>query len=132
MEKVRNFLEKNVQWVVLGLSGIVFLLMVWMYVVQAPVKVAINGKEVTPGEIDALTAAGPVANYKQLVARSKAPEIPPVNFVDPFRKKIDPTEAAAPPLPAYAFKRTLPANEAQPSRHRARANATRAVPHAGS
>src|SRR5215212_10091627 len=108
MEKVVNFLEKNVQWVVLGLSGAVFLLMVWMYVVKAPVTVTVAGKEVTPGEIDALTAAGPVADYKRKVAGAHAPEIPPVNFVDPFQKKIDPPEASAPVLPVYVFKRTLP------------------------
>ena len=41
MQKVVDFLEKNVQWLVLGFAGVVFMLMVWMYVVQAPVTVEV-------------------------------------------------------------------------------------------
>jgi hypothetical protein len=43
MEKVVNFLEKNVQWLALGLSGAVFLLMVWVYVDNSPVTVQVAG-----------------------------------------------------------------------------------------
>jgi len=51
MQKVVDFLEKNVQWVALGLSGVVFLLMVWIYVVKSPVTVTVAGKELTPGDV---------------------------------------------------------------------------------
>jgi hypothetical protein len=92
MEKVVNFLEKNVQWVALGLSGLVFLLMVWIYVVKSPVTVTVAGKELTPGDIDAATFNGPVQEYKQKIAKSTPPTVESVNFVDPFKKKIDTNE----------------------------------------
>ena len=86
MEKVTAFLEKNVQWLVLGLAGVVFLLMTWMYVVQAPVKVPVAGKELTPGEIDAATVSGPVNDYKRKkdAATNNLPNIKQVQFIEPF------------------------------------------------
>src|SRR2546423_14342566 len=69
MQKVVDFLEKNVQWLVLGVAGVVFLLMVWIYVLKAPVTVhAGSNKEVMPGDIDKETVNGPVAKFKQLTA----------------------------------------------------------------
>ena len=52
MQKVLDFLEKNVQWLVLGMAGVVFLLMVWMYVLSAPVTVEAGGQKLAPGEIE--------------------------------------------------------------------------------
>src|SRR5687768_11913558 len=108
MEKVVNFLEKNVQWLVLGLSGAVFLLMVWMYVVQSPVTVAVDNKDLTPGEIDEATFNGPVQAYKRKVQESVPPAIGDVNFIDPFKRKIDPSEKPVDLLPLAMVKRTLP------------------------
>ena len=56
MQKVVDFLENNVQWLVLGLGGLVFLLMVYWYVIQPPVAVEVSGQKLLPGEVDALSA----------------------------------------------------------------------------
>src|SRR5688500_3252478 len=73
MQKVTDFLERNVQWLVLGLAGIVRLLMVWMFVLQPPVTGEADGKKLTPGEIDAATARGPVQQFRQKIASGGEP-----------------------------------------------------------
>jgi hypothetical protein len=75
MQKVVDFLEKNVQWLVLGLGGLVFLLMVYIYVIRPPVTVQVAGQEVLPGQIDAITAEKPVRDFKQALASDAAKTI---------------------------------------------------------
>src|SRR3954465_8790441 len=55
MQKVLAFLEKNVQWLAIGLGGIFMLFMVWTYVINNPAKVTIPGAGETryaPGDVD--------------------------------------------------------------------------------
>ena len=93
MQKVVDFLEKNVQWLVLGLGGIIFLLMVWWYVVQPPVTVQVAGKQLLPGEIDAQTVEGPVANFKRAISQQDTKveiEVPP--YLARFQSDAAPKE----------------------------------------
>src|SRR5437762_6861381 len=54
MQKVVSFLEKNVQWVAIGLGGIYLLWMVWGYVLNNPAKVSVAGANapMSPSEVD--------------------------------------------------------------------------------
>ena len=54
MNKVVDFLEKNVQWVALGLGGLFLLWMVFSYVISAPVVAQVGDEQVAPGEVDRL------------------------------------------------------------------------------
>jgi hypothetical protein len=92
MQKVVDFLEKNVQWLVLGLAGLVFLAMVWMYVVQPPVTVQMSGKPTLPGEIDQLTVQGPVANFKRATAPGASVDIPVPEYLKEFTANAAPAE----------------------------------------
>lgn len=74
MQKVVDFLERNVQWLVLGLGGIVFLLMVYWYVITPPVTVTIGSQNLKPGEIDELTARQLVPKAKQAISSTEVPE----------------------------------------------------------
>src|SRR5688572_24382718 len=111
MQKVVDFLEKNVQWLVLGLGGVIFLLMVWWYVVQPPVTVQVSGKQVLPGEIDQQTVQGPVSNFKRAIqpGQVEIPWVEPTYYED-FVANAKPNEmkytelakllpAVKPPLP---------------------------------
>jgi len=53
MKKVLDFLEKNVQWVAMGLGGLYLLWMVWAYVINSPVKVTgVAPGPLSPGDVD--------------------------------------------------------------------------------
>src|SRR5215217_9106875 len=111
MEKVVNFLEKHVQWIALGLAAVVLLFMTWTYVVQAPVTVSVEGKTLTPGEIDEATVKGPVAQYslKKNVPPNLDPFITP-DFVKPFQQKFNPAETAVALFDKIAADRYLAAD----------------------
>src|SRR5439155_27355897 len=55
MQKVTEFLEKNVQWVAIGLGALFVLFMVWTYVINPPAQVTIAGQQLGPGEVDPYT-----------------------------------------------------------------------------
>ena len=57
MNNVVNFLEKNVQWIALGLGGLFLLLMVYVYVLGTPVPVPplAGAENLTPGTVDDYT-----------------------------------------------------------------------------
>src|SRR5947207_1672213 len=52
MQKTLDFLERNVQWLTLGLAGLVLLWVAYAFVLS-PVTVKVGNKELTPGEVDA-------------------------------------------------------------------------------
>jgi hypothetical protein len=95
MQKVVDFLEKNVQWLVLGLGGLVFLLMVYWYVIRPPVTVQVAGQEVLPGQIDALTAEKPVQDFKRALASDEPKKVAwtPPTYEEQFRARANLAEA---------------------------------------
>lgn len=88
MQKVIDFLEKNVQWLVLGLGGIVLLMMAWTYLIQPPVSVKIGDKSLVPGAIDEQTVQGPVAEFKRKLGIGDIDlALPDPNYADGFEGK---------------------------------------------
>src|SRR4051812_3841548 len=75
MQKVVDFLEKNVQWLGLGLGGGRVLLMGYWYLIQPPVAVEVSGQKLLPGEVDALTVQKPVADFKRAIASDAGTQI---------------------------------------------------------
>jgi hypothetical protein len=89
MQKVLDFLEKNVQWLVLGLGAAVFLLMVWWYVIQPPVTVQASGETLMPGDMDQKTVQGPVSNFKQAIARPAEVDMTPPDYIREFHTRAN-------------------------------------------
>ncbi len=56
MQKVTDFLEKNVQWVAIALGAIFALYMVYAKVLQSPIKATIGSDTYGPGEVSQHTA----------------------------------------------------------------------------
>src|SRR5437764_574500 len=53
MKKVLDFLEKNVQWLAIGLGAVYLLWMVYSYVLNSPVKVnGVASEALAPGDVD--------------------------------------------------------------------------------
>lgn len=79
MQKQVNFFERHVQWFAVGLGALFLLFMIFQYVVSSPITVTVAGKELSPGEVDEVTLAGPVEELKRAIAN---PQIPPINQPD--------------------------------------------------
>ena len=107
MQKVTDFLERNVQWLVLGLAGLVLLLMVWLFVLTPPVTVEADGKKLTPGEIDAATARGPVQQIRQKIAYPGdiPPELKVQDYGLAFNQAFAPQQLAYDTLNPWSFPR---------------------------
>ena len=52
MDKVVKILEKNVQWIALGLAGLWLFYVAWFFGVQHPVTVPIGRDDLPPGDAD--------------------------------------------------------------------------------
>jgi len=64
MKKVLDLLEKNVQWLAMGLGALYLLWMVWTYVINSPVKVTgVAPNPLSPGDVDSYIADN-VANAR--------------------------------------------------------------------
>jgi len=85
MEKVTQFLEKHVQWVVLGLAVLFLGYMAYSNLYQSPVKVTLNGQEMLPAEINEQIVNGPV-NRINADLKKDPPVMPVPDFVAAFRQ----------------------------------------------
>src|SRR5262245_49438726 len=55
MQKVTEWLEKNVQWLAIGLGALFMLFMTWSYVLSPVASVQIGQDELGPGQVDVYT-----------------------------------------------------------------------------
>jgi hypothetical protein len=73
MEKVISFLERNVQWVVLGIAAVWLLYMAWSYVATPPAIAIIEDKTHLPGSVDRHTAGGVAKDLQLAMADGRVP-----------------------------------------------------------
>lgn len=107
MEKVTDFLEKHVQWVVLGLAVLFLGYMAYAYVLQTPVATELQpGQKLEPGGIAKAIAEGPVQKLNNDLQKPP-PAMPVKQYVDGFVASMGfatpGTEQAFGPLVASNF-----------------------------
>src|SRR5438105_2761909 len=112
MQKVLNFLEKNVQWVAIGL-GVLFLgWMVYKYAINPPLKVDVGGTMLNPGEVDRHINDNDASKLR--AAMETPPRIdntPPTNvtaLVDEMKKPVQVAALNFPTYPAQTIDAKLP------------------------
>src|SRR5690348_14591603 len=88
MQKYLDLLERNVQWIALGLGGIFLLWMVYANFVQPPVHVEINKQRLTAGEIADYTLKGPAHTLQSQMESKDAPSIPRLDAVAQFTGQL--------------------------------------------
>ena len=59
MNKVLAFLEKNVQWIALGLGGLIFMYAIYAYWLVPGLSVEVAGQDVGPAGVDEVVREGP-------------------------------------------------------------------------
>jgi len=92
MQKTLDILERNVQWVALGLGGILLLWAVYHYVVIPPVSAQVGNRIATADEVARLTAQGPVRSLQEQISNQRAQPPAPLDLVTPFQTAMDKTQ----------------------------------------
>lgn len=87
MEKVLEILEKNVQWIVLGLAGVFLLWVAYAFVVTPPASVKMEGRTVLPGEVAVRTRNGPAAELEKQMKENNA-DFPTPDLVSTWRSRM--------------------------------------------
>jgi hypothetical protein len=106
MQKVLDFLEKNVQWIALGIGALYLGLMAYGYLAQPAVEVKYGSESVAPGDIDPKIAKDSVKRLKDAMASAGA--IQPQKFEPAADLKVV-FEGNKPELPSPApFKPPTP------------------------
>lgn len=94
MDKVTAFMEKNVEWIAMGLGGLFLLFVAWNYGVSNPVPVEIDGKPYSAASVDKKVEERARQLEEKLAHRTPL-KIPVVNVADQFSQAFNPTNPAA-------------------------------------
>lgn len=89
MDKATEFLEKHVQWIALGIGGAIFLLALWVFVIQPDVGAEVNGRSAGPGEVDRQVLHGTAGDLKQAMESSVAPPPRTPRLADAFTQELN-------------------------------------------
>src|SRR5665213_2755992 len=104
MHKLVTFLEKSVQWVVLGLASVFLLLCAYWFLLTPVATIKVSGKIVTPGEIDSLTHDGVLALIQHDIQHGQPEPIHVDDLTTKWKKQMGiPADV---PFPAYAIGST--------------------------
>lgn len=99
MNKVTDFLEKHVQWIAIAIGGAIFLLALWVYVIQPDVGAEIGGREYGPGEVDRRVLNGAAGDLKLAMEPSVVPPTEEPQLATAFTKELRMAEVRTPTLP---------------------------------
>jgi len=94
MKKFTEFLERNVQWVVLSLGVVYLLYMAWSYLIFPPVKVTgIGPDSLSSAEVDQKIYETVAQPLEGKMREGKPPKIEVPNFVAQFQTDMDKQDA---------------------------------------
>ena len=85
MQKTLEILEKNVQWIVLGLAALFLLWVAYGYVLTPPATVKINNRVVTPGDV-ALVTETSAKDLERQIKENRPVSFPTPDLVTSWRQ----------------------------------------------
>ena len=93
MDKVLNFLEKHVQWIAVGIGGLIFLYAIWLYWLDPSSLTAdVGSRKVGPSQVDQEVLAGPGQALQNAIRNPRTPPTmgPNTNLDEQVRSRIAP------------------------------------------
>src|SRR5687768_17817392 len=90
MDKVTAILEKNVEWIALGLGGLFLAFVAWAYFINPPRTVEVAGEKVTPGSVDQRISETAAEQLKRRVENNPEIPMPTVDVVKPWVTAMSP------------------------------------------
>ena len=104
MQKTLDILERNVQWIALGLGGIFLLWSVYSYVITPPAVVTINNKKVGPGDVAIITNDVPAKNVQVAMNDNAGIHIDQLNVAQAFDAAMSgANQTAVASVPAWSI-----------------------------
>src|SRR5688500_3403090 len=100
--KIVALLEKNVEWVAMGVGGLFLLFVAWTYGVSNPVSVEVGGQQYSPARVDEVVAES-VKPLEAKLAEKRAPKFAVENVADQFYSAFNSANPAPEPKLAVAF-----------------------------
>src|SRR5215207_7180239 len=89
MKKILDFLEQNVQWVVIA-AGVLYLgFMAWTFVINSPVSVTVDNEKLGPGDVDRLIVDRPVGTLNEQMGKTSPIKIPKLGWAEDFMTAMD-------------------------------------------
>jgi hypothetical protein len=88
MQKYLEILEKNVEWIALGLGGLYLLIMVWFYVIGNPVTTQVNNQTLRPGTISEYIARTQVEGLRRNIEDTAELDMQVEPFAQRFAQSI--------------------------------------------
>src|SRR5438309_2289284 len=99
MQKFLKVLERNVQWIALGLGGIFLLWMVWAYLLNEPAAFKVGTRELHSGNIDEEIYNDNGRKLDQVMKHSEPIDMPISDVLTPYLARLDEKDAKTPTLP---------------------------------
>src|SRR6185503_354927 len=88
MKKVLDIMEKNVQWLALGLGALYLLWMAYSYVITPPVNVKIGQQELSPGKVDKYIENNVVTELTTKMNDPRTPNMSAPVYVKAFQDEM--------------------------------------------
>jgi hypothetical protein len=96
MQKFVKILERNVEWIALGLGGLFLLFMVWTYGIGHPASVKIGTKELHADDIDEQIYNDKGKMLSTQMAGTEKIELPSKDILSPYLARLDEKDAPTP------------------------------------
>ena len=105
MQKILDILERNVQWIALGIGGLLMLWAAYHYLAQPVAAVKVAGHDYAPGQIATFTAQTTASEIQKQIGDQTVPDIHPTDVAAVFNQQVGPAllEMNRNPLSAVAM-----------------------------
>ena len=114
MQKVVATLEKNVEWIALGLAGIWVLWVAWAFVITKPVAVDVDGEKLSAAKADEVIAEKVADPLRNKIKDPPSVQPIPVPQIALSWEVVAPPAMPAPPIESLAVKAIKPEEQLPP------------------
>lgn len=113
MDKAIKILEKNVEWIAVGLAGLWMAWVGWTYFISKPPTVEIGNQSYTASTADDFIRRTEEEKLKQKLDSVSMPKFPVVNIASDFKSRLDPLPPEL--VPQYAWASYPPIRQLDPN-----------------
>jgi hypothetical protein len=115
LEKLKPFLEKNVEWIVLGLAALFVVAAAYQYIITPPVSAEVDGTAFGPGSVDRQVAQTKGEQLKAAIANPSRLNLEVADFADVLDQRLTGAATDVPTLDPLASINFVPTEFTPPT-----------------